>query len=204
MAYAKGIRWTDELIMSEIRGMVEALKLETFPSHSEMIEYFGNYALAVKVTKSGGTRHWANVLGLPIKSCESEMGNDFELCCMGTLIEQGFDCEQMRPRYPYDLTANRNIKVDVKSGFVVNNSNGKYYTFNLEKSNPTCDIFVMYCLNKNQSIFKTIVIPSAVVCGKTQLSLGLTSEKYDQYVDGWEIFKTYDKFYKSILGEQNE
>ena len=65
--------------------------------------------------------------------------------------------------YPYDILVNRNVKVDVKASRLFNNyGNSKYYTFNLEKKDQTCDIFVFYCINQNDEIERTFVIPSAV------------------------------------------
>lgn len=201
MGYTYGIKWTDELILSELNKMITELKLSTFPTHTEMFDFFGNYKLSVKITKSGGTKKWADIVGLPIKNCESKMGDDFENICMQKLIDFDFDCEKMKPRYPYDLTANGNIKIDVKSGFTVKNENGRYFTFNLEKRNPTCDIYVLYCLNGDKSIYKTFIIPSVFVNGRTQLSMGITSKKYDKFINRWDYFKIYDDFYKKIIGE---
>lgn len=201
MAYAHRRKWTEREVINEIMGMVDTLKMKSFPTHSQMLDYFGNHALLVKVSKSGGSRHWAEKVGLPIMNCESELGNDFELLCMAKLIDIGFDCQQMNPRYPYDIAANNHIKIDVKSGFRVDNANGIYYTFNIQKFFPTCDMFVLYCLNSDKTIFKTYVIPSLFLQGQSQVSLGIESKKYDKFINRWDYFQKYDDFYKSILGE---
>ena len=78
------------------------------------------------------------------------------------------------------------------------NGQSPYYSFNLEKSNPTCDRFVVFCLNKDKSIHKTYIIPSSVLYGKTQLSLGVNSSIYDKFLDKWQIFNDYNTFYNSI------
>jgi hypothetical protein len=200
MAYAHGRKWTEQAVIDEIMGMVESLKLKSFPTHSQMQKHFGNSALTVKISKSGGTKYWANKVNLPILNCESELGNDFELFCMDKLISIGYDCEQMKPRYPYDIAVNGCIKVDVKSGFAFENyGKTKYFTFNLEKRNPTCDIYVIFCLNQDKSILKTYVIPSKFLLGKTQLALGFTESKNDIFIDKWDYFEKYNNFYSTII-----
>ena len=103
----------------------------------------------------------------------------------------------MPPRYPYDLLVGNNIKVDVKVSKMYNNTI-KMYTFNLEKRFPTCDIFVAYCIDDNKNIVKTYVIPSAILSGITQLSVGIDKSKYDIYLDKWDIVDKYAKFYASF------
>lgn len=199
MGYSHGINWNENLIIEKIKEVMDKLDIKTFPTKFQMKNYFGNSSLADKISRSGGTKYWAKKLNLDTKECESKVGECYELLCLEKLESLGFDCEIMKPRYPYDLTANKNIKVDVKSGFVFSNKGqSPYYSFNLEKSNPTCDIFVVFCLNKDKSIYKTYVIPSIILYGKTQLSLGVKSSIYDKFLDKWNIFNDYDNFYNSI------
>lgn len=205
MGYAHGTEWSEELIIEKINEVINGLELKTFPTKSQMKEYFGNNALADKLSRTGGIKFWANKLNLNTKDCESKIGESYEMLCIQKLEELGFDCEQMKPRYPYDLTANNHIKVDVKSGFLFGNSGSSpYYSFNLEKSNPTCDIFVVMCLNGDKSIKKTYIIPSCVLYGKTQLSIGVNSSIYDKFLDRWDVFDDYKHFYSSGLEKYNQ
>ena len=204
MGYAHGTEWSEELIIEKINEVINGLELKTFPTKSQIQGYFGNSALADKLSRTGGMKFWANKLDLATKECESKVGDGYEMLCIQKLEELGFDCEQMKPRYPYDLTANNHIKVDVKSGFLFGNSGGSpYYSFNLEKSNPTCDIFVVMCLNGDKSIKKTYIIPSCVMYGKTQLSIGIKSSIYDKFIDRWDIFDEYNCFYSSLVDKYN-
>lgn len=199
MGYSHGTNWNENLIINKIKEVMDKLDIKTFPTKTEMKEYFGNSSLADKISRTGGVKYWSNKLNLDTKECESKLGECYEMLCIEKLECLGFDCEIMKPRYPYDLTANKNIKVDVKSGFVFSkNGQSPYYSFNLEKSNPTCDIFVVFCLNKDKSIHKTYIIPSSVLYGKTQLSLGVNSSIYDKFLDKWQIFNDYNNFYNSI------
>ena len=75
---------------------------------------------------------------------------------------------------------------------------GSFYTFNLEKKNPTCDIYICYCLNEIDEITKVYIVPSKVMYGKKQLSVGEVSSMYDIYKNNWEILKIYDDFYKQF------
>ena len=54
MGYTHGIPWNDDLIKENIMIVVEKLNLDHFPTHSEMIEVFGNKSLACKIAKHKG------------------------------------------------------------------------------------------------------------------------------------------------------
>lgn len=197
MGYAHGIRWTNEKIENAIKDVMKIAKINSMPTHSQMKDITGNEALSNAVSKHGGSKYWAQRLGIEIKTCESKIGYEFECECMSNLISNGYDCELTKARYPYDLLVNRNIKIDVKCSNLFEGDKGKFYTFNLGKSMPTCDIFVCYCMDKN-IIQKVYVIPSCVLSGKTQLSIGQKS-KYDRYIDSWNVVKIYDSFYDSMI-----
>lgn len=205
MGYTHGIEWSEELVIEKLKEVIEHLDLKTFPTKTEIISYFHNRALVAKIARYGGVKYWANRLGLPLKDCESKMGEKYEQMCLSKLQELGFNVETMKARYPYDLAVNSHIKVDVKSGFLFKTKvNSSYYTFNLEKSFPSCDIFVVYCLNEDDTIRKTYVIPSVFLFGLTQLSMGVNNTKYEKFVDRWDYFDTYNKFYENLLKENQE
>lgn len=197
MGHSHGIQWTDDLIEQGIKEVMQKTKIDTFPSHSLMNEITGSSALSCVISKRGGTRYWADKLGLEVKPCESRFGEEYELECMKTLKHLGYRCEKMPVRYPYDLLAENGIKVEVKCGNIYHGSNGDFYTFNLEKSKPTCDIFVCYCLDGDE-VRKIYVIPSRVLNGNTQLSIGKHKSKYDKFLDKWNCFQSYADFYEKM------
>lgn len=192
--------WTEELIVKELKKIVEGLGLENFPTKRQMIDFFGNNALANKVSRTGGSRYYASLLNLNIGSSESEFGNFYEEFAIDEIFEKtGFLSTHTNVRYPYDLLTNGNIKVDVKASAQIKGENSKFckYSFNLEKREPTCDIFVFYCLDENMKPKKSIVIPSCILAGKTQLGVGELS-RWDAYIDRWEYFGIYNDFYDSV------
>lgn len=199
MGYSHGKKWNDERLEQEIKEVMQKAKIDSMPTHSIIASVNGNFALSNAIRRHGGTRYWADKLGLEIKSCESAFGYDYECECMNYLISKfDYECELTKARYPYDILVNNNIKVDVKCGHLYKGKQGSFYTFNLEKSKPTCDIYVCYCLN-DEKIVKTYVIPSCVLSGKTQLSVGVNTSKYDKYIDSWGIFPRYNDFYTQII-----
>ena len=165
MAYSHGQKWSEEKIVEALLFMIDKCGMNTMPTHSE------------------------------IKECESKFGDQLEDYCVLQIQEKlGLDGEKTKPRYPYDILVNRSVKVDVKVSRLFNNyGNSKYYTFNLEKKDQTCDIFVFYCINQNDEIERTFVIPSTVLSGKTQLAVG-ESSMYDKYIDQWRFISDYNKF----------
>ena len=195
MAYSHGQKWSEEKIVEALRFMIDKCGMNTMPTHSEIKEFFGDSALVCAMSKRNGTKHYAKLLGMEIKECESKFGGQLEDYCVLQIQEKlGLDGEKTKPKYPYDILVNRSVKVDVKVSRLFNNyGNSKYYTFNLEKKDQTCDIFVFYCINQNDEIERTFVIPSTVLSGKTQLSVGKSS-MYDKYIDQWRFISDYNKF----------
>lgn len=201
MGYSHGTLWNDKMIEAKLKEVMKTAKITTFPTHSLMKEITGNEALSNAVSKHGGSTYWAKKIGAEIKPCESKLGYEYECECMNLLIQKfGYDCELTRKKYPYDILVNGNIKVDVKCSNLYHGQEGSYYTFNLEKSKPTCDIYVCYCLADKQ-VDRVYVIPSCVLSGKTQLSIGVNKSKYNKYMGKWEIFLHYDEFYSLMIKE---
>ena len=200
MGYTHGRKWSEDEVKKEIMNIVETLDLKHFPTKSQIINFYGNNSLANKISRSGGSRYYADLLRLEIVNCESEFGNFFEEFAIDEILENtGFSSLHTKARYPYDLLTNGNIKVDVKASMKVKNkkANLPYHSFNLEKRGPTCDIFIFYCLNEDTEIEKRVIIPSCLLSGKTQVGMGGLS-KWDAYMDKWEYFDMYSKFYDSV------
>lgn len=193
--------WTDELIISEINRVIQSLELDRFPTHSEIESFFGNKALTMKISKSGGTKYWANRLGYDVKKCESEFGDFYETYALNDIAKHtSYTGYKNKVGYPYDLTINHHIKVDVKSSSIITNNQGyQYYSFNLEKKEPTCDIYLIYCLSNDNEIFKKYIIPSCKLYGQTQMGISAYgNSKWDSYINYWNIFSIYDEFYRKI------
>lgn len=198
MGYSHGKNWTNEDTKKDILRIVDTLGLDHFPTHSEMIGFYGNRSLTNRVSKSGGTRHWAKELNLPIKNCESELGNDYELFAIKEVAEHTrLISTQTKPRFPYDLLVDECVKIDVKVSYQFqNNCNAWANTFNLEKKDPTCDIFILYCLDMNGDIDKTLVITAVALIGQSQVGVGRES-KWDKYRDCWRYIVEFDVFMNS-------
>jgi hypothetical protein len=142
--------------------------------------------------------HYANVYGLQIKDSESLFGKKYEQLVRDILIEKGHDAELTSMKFPYDILVNRRVKIDVKAGRIVKTKGCDYYTFNLEKSKQTCDIYAVVTLNKDDEISKIYIIPASIMSGKTQLSIGIMSSRYDKYIDRWDLIETIDNAFESI------
>ena len=199
MGYTHGFRWTEDIIRQNLDTIIAKFNLKTFPSATQLKNLNGNWALSNAICKNGGVRYWAEKTNLPLRKCETFFGEEYEKECFDKLVSLGYEVEHMSTGYPYDLTANKHIKIDVKVGRLYTGTRvGSFYTFNLEKKNPTCDVFVCYCLNKQYEIEKVYIIPSKIMHGKKQLSVGQIESMYDTYKDNWNILKTYDEFYKQF------
>ena len=187
--------------MSEIKRVIDSLELDRFPTHSEIEHFYGNKSLTNKISKSGGTKFWADKLGYGVKDCESELGDFYERYAIGDIHKHtGLVSYKNKVGYPYDITTNKHIKVDVKSSTIITNNKGyEFHSFNLEKKEPTCDIFILYCLNDNDEIYKTAIIPSCHVYGQTQIGISAHGiSKWDKYMNKWSWFNKYNSFYEEI------
>lgn len=197
MGYAYGIRWNEEKIGQGILEVMEVLGVDRMPSSSEVVSVKGNYALSNKIAKTGGYYHWAKKLSLDIKKTETSFGFLYEQKVKDKLEKLGFKVEGMSVKHPYDLLVNDNIKIDVKVAKPCTSEVGTFHTFNLEKRNPTCDIYVAITLTDSNQIERSFVIPSKYL-KITQLSVGKVS-MYDKYIDKWDYIKKYDEFYESVI-----
>ena len=140
-----------------LQQIEDLIELDRFPTHSEIENFYGDKALTNKISKSGGTKYWADKLRYKVKQCESEFGNYYERYALDDiLLHTGLNGYVNKVGYPYDLTISKHIKIDIKvSNIVINNVGYRYHSFNIEKKEPTCDIFILYCLRDNGNIYKT-------------------------------------------------
>lgn len=195
MGYAFGTKWSDELIKEEILKVMEALNINRMPSSDEIKLVTNNSKLTNAIRRHGGYLQWSARLRLDQSNCETRIGLNAEIKIKEILESKGYKVEKMRTRHPYDLLVNDNIKIDVKAANKYKSPKGwSSYSFNLEKKQPTCDIYVICCLQEN----KTLVIPSKFI-KQTQLCITDKSSKYDKFQDRWDYIDKYDLFYKNIV-----
>ena len=198
MGYSHGRKWTEKEIEKEIFKIIEFAGIDGYmPSSSQIQKTTSSFALSCAIERNGGFKHWAEKLGLKVKDSESKFGRKYEEICFAYLTDElKFDCEYTNTKYPYDIIAN-SVKIDVKSSNLYDCGHGRFYTFNLEKEKPTCDVFVCYCVKEN-IIKKVYVIPACIMQGKTQLSIGENKSKYDNFIDNWDVVKGFNSFYENI------
>ena len=193
MGYAKGIKWSHNLIKSELINVIDNLGIDYMPSCVDIVRVTNNYKLINAISKSGGVRYWANELNLKLKKSTTRTGNDAEWVIADILKSFGFNVNKMGSNCAYDLDVN-GVKVDVKFSRRFDSIQGwSSYSFNLEKKNPTCDIYIMICGGVNERV---LIIPSKFL-KQTQVCLGLKS-KYDIFENRWDYITKYKEFYESI------
>lgn len=194
MGYTHGIKWTHDNIKKEIYKVMKTLNINRMPSTEEIKLVTNNSALTNAIRRHGGYLYWANELKLEQSNCNTRVGMDGEYAIKSILEGIGYRVEKMSVKHPYDLLVNGNIKIDVKtSNKYTSNSGWSSYSFNLEKRNPTCDIYVLICNDDN----KKLVIPSKYL-KQTQVCITDNESKYEHFKDKWEYVELFDKFYKFI------
>lgn len=192
MGYSHGKKWTLEKVLQEVKNISGDTGI--MPTFKQMDIATGNKGLSVAVSRYGGHKEIAEMIGLKLCKSETNFGRDYEIFCMIDIENRfGYSVKQMSMRHPYDLLVENSVKVDVKVSKKICNRNGYYFTFNLEKKEQTCDIFVLICCDNND-IEKTYIIPSVVLSGHSQLSIGIQKSVYDKYLDQWHFIKDYADF----------
>ena len=127
------MRWSEDLVEEKILYATELLKIDRFPTQQELINVYGDTALVNQISKRGGTQHWADRLNLPRKDRTRSL--EYEMLAMEHInVKTGFKCEHMKEGFPYDVLANKYIKIDVKKGRLFTNQNGTVFnTFRIRK-----------------------------------------------------------------------
>lgn len=193
MGYTIGIKWNYESIKEELIKVMDALDINRMPTSNEIKLVTKNSKLINAVRRYGGYLYWSNQLGLKQASGTTRLGMCGEEKVKALLESKGYKVEKMSTKHPYDLLVNSSLKIDVKTSRLFTNEYGNsYYTFNLEKKNPTCDIYIFCCVEMD----RFLIIPSKLL-KQTQLSISKNS-KYNKYIDKWEYVKQYNDFYSGI------
>lgn len=197
MGYTHGTKWSNAQIKDELLNVMNALNINRMPSTSEIRMVTKSSGLQNAIRRHGGYKYWCEELGINIKNSESKTGWDGEMYAINVLLDMGFKVEKMPVKHPYDLLVNDAVKIDVKTGSRFHYSKTNYYfSFNLEKKNATCDLYVILCKGEGKELEKTLIIPSKVL-RQTQLCIGVRS-KFDEYKDRWDYIQQFSDFYKSI------
>ena len=196
MGYTHGIKWSDELVVSEINKVRNILSIDRMPTRSEIDEVLGNSGLTNRIIKTGGFREWAERLQLNKKLCDSETGYKYEQFAMKLLKEKGYKVEKMSTQHPYDLLIDDSVKVDIKVSNIGYVEGSRVHTFRLAKKNATCDIYILFALNYNEEVEKLLIIPSHKL-KITTLCMGQKS-KYNKYIDKWEYIKKLTETYLDL------
>ncbi len=115
------------------------------PSRNELNRYFGNTGITNALRRfPGGYYEIAKILDVQMKESETQFGRSGEELAIELLESHGFEVQRMSTRYAYDLYVNGSVKVDVKTARLSKTSGTAfYYSFNLEKRFPTCDIYFL-------------------------------------------------------------
>lgn len=188
-------KWTDDVIEKELASVVKSLRINTMPSSGDLIS-LGRLDLQVAISKNGGFRYWAEKLKLDKKESASNKGLDYEDKAKLELIERGFKVDAMTNGHPYDLLVNGNVKVDVKVSSPHYYRGDRNHTFRPSSKYSTCDIYICYALDDDNSVERLFVIPSKFLKVQT-LCIGKDS-KYNSFINKWDYIKKYSDFYESI------
>lgn len=194
----KKLRWTDEAVAEGIMTCVKGLHLNRMPSKSEIESFFNNYCLANAITKSRiGFRGWAKRLALDIKESETAMGQDYEVIASTVLANKGFDVERMTTKESFDFLVSGSVRLDVKVGSRWHVDGGaQANSFGINKRFATCDIYMLFALDDNNQIERTLIVPSFLVRSST-VTIGKNSS-YNIWNERYDIISRYADFFSGV------
>lgn len=187
-------KWSMEDIRKEILEVMAALNIDRMPTSVEIKKVTKNSCLINAIRRHGGFLYWSLDIGVKQSKCTTRIGLEGELKIKELLENKGYKVEKMSVKHPYDLLVNDDVKIDVKFSNKYKGKFGEYFTFNLEKSNPTCDLYIFIC--SEESYEKILIIPSKLL-HQTQISVSDNS-KYNIYENRWDYIEQFDRFYKNI------
>lgn len=186
---------TERQILDMITELKTALCIDYMPTKSEMLTFYKNTTLANAVTKKGGHKYFANLLGLKLKKSCSQMGDASEEFIKEVLEKQGYDVKRTPPRHPYDLLVENLVRVDVKSAnpMLSRVEMKKQYVYSINNEFPKCDVFIFVKKDKKE----IYVIPSNFI-RQSQLGIGETS-KYDIYKNRFDYINVFIDLHKKVV-----
>lgn len=189
--------WTEDKLREELLSCIDLLMLDRMPTAQEL-KSIGRNDIHVKVSRTKKYSGWAKELGLPLKSCETRVGQEWEgqIASFIGLIGS-HSVERMSTKFPYDLLIDSCVKVDVKAAKPHYKFGYRVQSFGINKTNPTCDIYILVALNENGKMEKIFVIPSHQLRMKT-LHLR-TESKWDEYIGQFDLIRKYSDFYKQVI-----
>lgn len=199
MTYTQVKKWSDEDIKNEIYKVMKSLNIDRMPSSVECNRVTGDSRLSSVIGHRGGFNWMAKRMGLSQSKCKTRLGRNTESKIKEILKNKGYEVKQMSVKHPYDLLVNENIKIDVKSSHIYTSDKGwSSYSFNLEKNNPTCDIYIFVCIDDKNCYERILIIPSKFL-HQTQFCITSGKSKYDIYKDRWDYIEQYNSFYENVV-----
>lgn len=197
MGHTHGTKWDDEKIKNEINRVCKMLMIDRMPTRSEIRNCLGNDALTNKISKTYGYYGWAEILGLSLKPSETGLGKQYEYIAEKILESKGFNVEQMSQNHAYDLLVDGVVKIDVKVSHPSTINKSRCHTFASAKRFPTCDVYMLFCLDEKEKCERLVILPSSKAHVFT-ICIGGKSV-YNEYIGRWDIIKKYSKLMQEAI-----
>lgn len=190
------VKWTKDLIRSELLSVIDILNLDRMPTRKEIITVKGDDRLTNKISKTLGYYGWADELGLKMKDNDTNKGKQAEFLAKTMLENLNFNVTKMSQNFAYDLLVESVCKIDVKFSNLYKGENGNFYSFALRKKYPTCDFYLL--IAKNDELQTLCYIIPSHFCNQTQISIGEKSSQYNKYLNRFDLINDFIEFVKQI------
>lgn len=176
--------WTSEAIEKALDG--HCRKIGRMPSASELRDA-GDNELACAISRHGGYSVWAKYMNMDLKASESELGIRIQHREAVRLRKVGHDVAEQTTKGEFDLLVDGH-QVDVKashwSEYPIRGGMMRGWIFHLHKVPPTCDFYLLVCLDEDDSAVRRYLIPASAAHVQT---ISITKHgKYEPFRDAFD------------------
>lgn len=182
-------KWNDQNIKENLMEVAQILGINRMPSVSEL-RAIGRGDLCNIVCKTGGFKLWASKMGWELKTSDTQFGQAYEEYVATKLASLGHTCELTGTKHPYDIYVDDCVKIDVKASRITKIRGYEAFSFRLNKTIPTCDIYFLVGI-KSDGTLKEYVVPSYKVKGNVQICISPEHSTYDKYLGRYDFVSAY-------------
>ena len=184
--------WTTQKIKDKILESKELLSIDRMPTRSELFMLYGESSLYNKIAKTGGFTYWAKELGLDIKQSDSTFGWIYEDKVYDFICAKNMKCSKTALKHPYDIFVESSVQIDVKASNIYRDGS---FVFRLSKNPPSCDFYVLVCVDNNERYY---IIPSHFML---KVQINFHEFEWLDFKDRWDLIEKEVRFKKSYFDE---
>lgn len=171
-------KWTDEMVVSEIKNICSGIGRMVTESD---LRFLKRHDLSGQITKRGGYEYFTNLLGYKMTDSDSHFGWEGEKAVAEKLISLGYEVRRMPgKRDPFDMIVNQYARVDVKTANYAEYGYSTGWFYRLGKVCPA-DLVILY-----QFDTKDMYLIPWSECPVGNITITKTGKTYEPYKNNFK------------------